>query len=382
MNTENEIKSPVKLRIKEVSNGRKSLYLDIYINGKRRYEFLKLYLLPETTKQNKEKNKETMRLANAVKAKRVVEIQNGRFGFEKNDQSKTKLFPYVQKLIEQKKKHDTSGNSRNWQGFLNHLQIYERRNTLFIAEIDAEWLKGLQRYLDKAKSFKTQQTLSQNTKASYYKKMKAVLNQALKDGIINRNPAVSVDSMKSEESERTYLSIDEVRAIAKYDNPQLSYIRDAFLFSCLTGLRSSDIRNLTWSDVADTENGTEITFRQKKTHGMEYLYISNQARQLMGERKADKEKVFKLPVQNHLNFLVSRIVYEVGIRKYITFHCARHTFATMMLTLGNDIYTTSKLLGHRSITTTQIYARIIDEKKKKAVESIPEILNAESSIPD
>ena len=115
-------------------------------------------------------------------------------------------------------------------------------------------------------------------------------------------------------------------------------------------------------------------FRQKKTHGLEYMYISAQARSLMGERKDDVDHVFQLKFTHYTNFVILRWVNMCGIRKHITFHSARHTFATMMLTLGNDIYTTSKLLGHRSVRTTQIYARIVDEKRKKAVESIPDLL--------
>lgn len=83
MKSEKEI---VRIRFKDISNGRKSIYLDIYVNGVRRYEFLRLYLLAGETRAEKERNRETMRLANAVKSKRIVEIQNGRFGFEqKND---------------------------------------------------------------------------------------------------------------------------------------------------------------------------------------------------------------------------------------------------------------------------------------------------------
>ena len=372
----------VRIRFKKISGGRKSIYLDIYNNGIRRYEFLKLYLLPDTTRANKEKNKEALRLANAVKAKRIVELQDLRFGLTRTDHSKARLFPYIEKLIEERKKRDTSGNARNWKGFLNHLRLYERRKSFLIVEISAEWLKGFQRYLDKATNLKTHYTLSQNTKSSYYKKMKAVINQAVKDGIILRSPAMSVESIKDEESERMYLTLDEVRQIATHDCGRHNHIRDAFVFSCLTGLRSSDIRNLKWGDIADNGDGSEIIFRQKKTHNVEYLCISSQAREIIGERRDDKEAVFHLPSQSHLNYVISMIVYECEIRKHITFHCARHTFATMMLTYGNDLYTTSKLLGHRNVKTTQIYARIIDEKKRKAVESIPDIKNAESSITD
>lgn len=80
--TKQEIKEPIRLRRKTLANGNISLYLDIYWNGSRTYEFLKLYLIPEKTKADKEKNRETLKLANSVKAQRIIEIQNGEFGFK------------------------------------------------------------------------------------------------------------------------------------------------------------------------------------------------------------------------------------------------------------------------------------------------------------
>lgn len=182
-----------------------------------------------------------------------------------------------------------------------------------------------------------------------------------------------MQSIGSEESERMYLTIDEVRLLSK--TPCINEdIKRAFLFSCLTGLRRSDIMQIKWADIDDREDGTMLIFRQRKTNNLEYMYISEQGRRLMGMRAGQNDSVFRLPTVTRTNDVIKRWAQTAGINKCITFHCARHTFATMMLTLGNDLYTTSKLLGHRSITTTQIYARIIDEKKKDAINKIPDII--------
>ena len=362
------------MRYKELQNGRRSIYLDIYMNGNRRYKFLKLYLLPDTTKANRDRNKETLRLANAVKAKRIVEIQNGRFGFDDADKSKARLFPYIEQMIRQREKKDSKGNVHCWQSFFRHLQEFERRDSFLVAEISAQWLKKFQTYLLKGMNLKTQERLSQNTRAAYYARMCAVVRQAIKDGILTNNPLAGAAHMRSEEVKRSYLDIDEVRMVAQCDCGRNNAVRDAFLFSCLTGLRISDIRRLTWAEVDDSEADPKIIFRQKKTGGMEYLYISRQARKLIGERREGAENVFSLPTQPYVNHAIREIMKQCGIEKHITFHSARHTFATMMLTIGTDIYTTSKLLGHRSVATTQIYAKIIDEKKKAAVDAIPEII--------
>jgi site-specific recombinase XerD len=131
---------------------------------------------------------------------------------------------------------------------------------------------------------------------------------------------------------------------------------------------------LKWSEVRDEDTGARIIFRQKKTDGMEYLYISEQARQLLGKRANQKDRVFiGLKYGAHFNAEILRWCMRAGITKHITFHSARHTNAVLLLENGADIYTVSKRLGHREIRTTQIYAKIIDEKMKQASNLIPEL---------
>ena len=89
-----EIKEPIRIRRKKLTNGNVSLYLDIYLNGKREYEFLKLYLIPEKTKADREANRQTLQLANSIKARRIVEVQNGEHGFKSAYASDTLFFDY------------------------------------------------------------------------------------------------------------------------------------------------------------------------------------------------------------------------------------------------------------------------------------------------
>ncbi len=139
-------------------------------------------------------------------------------------------------------------------------------------------------------------------------------------------------------------------------------------------MRWSDIEKLKWSEVQKTENGYKIVFHQQKTKGLQYLDISEQAREYLGSEGMPQEKVFTNLKYNVLaNNELLKWVQAAGIKKKITFHCARHTFATLQLTVGTDLYTLSKLLGHTDIKTTQIYGQIIDEKKREAVNRIPDI---------
>ncbi|MEZ4856754.1 MAG: site-specific integrase [Gelidibacter sp.] len=145
-----------------------------------------------------------------------------------------------------------------------------------------------------------------------------------------------------------------------------------FIFSALTGLRWSDIEKLLWSEIQHSkEMGYYIRFRQKKTKGAETLPISEQARELLGEAGKPEAKVFEgLHYSAWSNLKLQQWMLKAGITKNITFHCARHTYATLQLTLGTDIYTVSKLLGHKELRTTQIYAKVIDDKKKEAANRI------------
>ena len=199
--------------------------------------------------------------------------------------------------------------------------------------------------------------LSRNSRASYFQKLRACLNRACEEGIIARNPMRGIEGIRPEEGRRMYLTVEEVKRLARTEC-EYPDIKRAFLFSCLTGLRRCDIDRLTWGEVQRQGDFTRLVFRQKKTGGQEYLDISPQAAELLGERgKPDGHPFAGIHSPGCTNEAIKRWVLRAGMQKEITFHCGRHTFAVMMLDLGTDIYTVSKLLGHREISTTQIYAR-------------------------
>ena len=216
--------------------------------------------------------------------------------------------------------------------------------------------------------------MARNSKLSYFNKLRACLNQAFDDRIIAHNPIRGIEGFKAEEGTRMYLTIDELKKLAQTEC-EYPNIKKAFLFSCLTGLRRSDILKLTWGEVHEQGEYTRIIFKQKKTGGLEYLDITPQAAELMGKRGKPNDNVFgDIYSPSCTNEAIKRWVLRAGIDKEITFHCGRHTFAVMMLDLGTDIYTVSKLLGHRELSTTQIYAKVLDKNKQKAVQQIPKIL--------
>lgn len=390
-------KQPVQLRQKELANGNISLYLDIYWNGKREYKFLKLYLKPAKTAAEKEQNRQTLATAESIRSHTQIELQNGKYEYTKQFKQDTPFLEYYRKLCEERHGNPESrGNWGNWYSCLKHLERYCDETTTF-KDIDADWVQGFKDFLDHAEKDAYKRAclekkmehckdkskirdhieckpLSQNSKVSYFNKLRACINQAYEERIIPINPLRSVPGYKAEESKREYLTWEEVQALAKTDCNYYN-LKRAFLFSCLTGLRKSDIERLTWGEVQKFGDYTRIVFRQKKTGGQEYLDISKQAEQFMGERGEDDEKVFEGFVYSSQTLLeLKRWCMNAGItQKDITFHCGRHTFAVLMLDKGADIYTVSKLLGHRELATTQIYAKVLDRKKQAAIDLIPEL---------
>ena len=239
--------------------------------------------------------------------------------------------------------------------------------------VDKKFVEGFKTYLAKQAKTKSNTALSTNSQSSYFLKLKAALNRAVEEGIIPHSPAMSVKPAHIEDVHREYLTFDELQRLAKTECPY-PVLKDAFLFSCLTGMRWSDINKLTWAEVQEFDGGTRIVFRQKKTKGLEYLDIAGQAVRYMGQRGKADERVFAgLKYSAWHNLALREWCLKAGITKHITFHCGRHTFAVLQLSLGTEIYTVSKLLGHRELKTTQVYAQIMDAKKREAVNRIPEL---------
>lgn len=155
---------------------------------------------------------------------------------------------------------------------------------------------------------------------SYFNKLKACLNQAFEDRIIRDNPARGVKGFKEPESTRMYLTIDEIKTLAQTEC-EYPNIKKAFLFSCLTGLRRSDVLRLTWLEVKTQGEFTRLFFRQKKTGGQEYLDITPQAAELLGKRGLPQENIFTdIRSPTCTNEVIKRWVLRAGIDKDITFH--------------------------------------------------------------
>jgi integrase len=362
----------VSLRKRKNRTGIISLYLDICYQGGREYEYLQMYLVHPKTKEDRKANKETIALAEAVRGQRQMDIQKGLYGFKSQTvNGKQDFIAFYEKLLAER--YESKNNYDNWFGALKYLKEYSK-NKIQFKDLTPEFVDGFKQYLLSVKVIKRGTKLAQNSAVSYFNKFRAAINKAFELDMIEKNPVKMVKAIKQAESKREYLTLEELKKLKEVEC-RYPILKKAFLFSALTGLRWSDINKLVWKEVQHSESsGWSLVFRQQKTDGQEYLPINLQAIEFLPERGNPDDRVFQgLKYSAEMNIALARWVLLAGITKKISFHCARHTNATLLITSGVDIYTVSKMLGHRDLKTTQIYAKIIDQKKIDAANLIPHI---------
>lgn len=292
----------ITLKKKKLKNGKFSLYLKYYKgsqldkDGKRihirDFEYLKLYLHqnPLSSSEKKE-NKETELLAEQILSIRKAEFFQGKFDIKNTSKSKRRFLDFFIEKTEEKS--DSPKNYGNWTATFLHLKRCINPNLLF-EEVDEDFVKMVRNYFDKDAKTKSNLPLSLNSKYSYLNKFKACLRAAFDEGYLSINYASKIKSFEQAESQREYLTYQELQALAS-TNCKYQVLKNAFIFSCLTGLRWSDINTLTWSEVRDEDNGvSRVNFRQEKTDGVEYLYISNQARALLVKDNIHQKEFLKV----------------------------------------------------------------------------------------
>ena len=350
----------VSLRKRKSSNGKTRLFLEIYIDrNNRRYESLGLSYDRYTTTENR---KTILEAANKRKSERESEIIISGFGLDVIKRKDGSFFEYFEQINKAKK--ENGNNNHNYTAVLIHLRDFANGKDCSFKEVD-------ENYIDRFKDYLLTK-VKVNTVNNYLNKLSAVVHKAIRENIISVNPMRGMNRPQKEEVERVYLTEEEIQIL--FNTPcHYSEVKRAFLFSCFTGLRFCDVKKLTWKEIRDDK----VNFRQKKTGGFEYVPLSATAKNILFADNNNKiiplpiAKVFKLPVNHRTNSALLMWATKAKIDKHITFHTSRHTFATLALTKGADLYTVSKLLGHKDISTTQIYAKIVNEKLDEAMKLLP-----------
>jgi len=354
----------VRIREEKLKDGRRSLYLDVYHNGRQKQPRLGIYLVPENTEEDIKRNKELMRIAEIKRNEVEMQVLNNKFGTEKvADRYQNDFVKYFHHHLLLRERSGI--NYVTWYCAYKHLNDFTGGNLSF-REVNETWLEEMKGYMLKK--------VSPNSVISYLGIIKRMVHQAFRDKILDNDPALVVKCPSHVNPKREFLDEEEVKKLIVTDC-KYPRLKDAFLFSCLSGLRWSDVVQLKWRDVRIVEKGYVIQFKQKKTKNYEYLPVSEKAVSFLGKREEEGDKVFHgLRYSGWYNTGIVQWMVAAGITKHITFHCARHTFATLLLNNGTDIYTVSKLLGHSEIKTTQIYAKVMDDNKRGAVDVLGNLI--------
>ncbi|MDR3142915.1 MAG: site-specific integrase, partial [Tannerellaceae bacterium] len=273
-----KVKEPVRLRLKELSNGCKSVYLDVYTAGQRRYEFLKLYLTPGKTPLDKDKNRQTLEIAKTIQSQRIVDLQKAEHGLSNTSNKKQKmlLVDYIKYVSESK----TPQTKRSYDALILFVQDFSPNITL--KQANKKFCLEFIGYLKSTAGIKASQ-LSVNTQVCYLMKLKVVFKRAVEDEIIPQNPFDTINKdlkPKNTSTEIPFLTIDEVKTLIGVETP-FDEVKTAYLFSCYTGLRFSDVKGLTWKRIREINNETMLIYIQQKTKKQEYLPLAKPALDLL-----------------------------------------------------------------------------------------------------
>ena len=367
-----KMKEPVRIREKRLNDGNVSLYLDMYYMGARKKEGLKLYLVPEVNAVAKLQNKNTLKLAEQIKAERILDIQqHGLVNWDNVKKGRTTLAAWVEKCTKDENGLTPASmrSKRNAQTRVEQYLLYIGKPNLALKEVDKDFCKGFIAFLKTCTFNNGKKTLGSTTCRIFMNRLAAALNMAVREGLINSNPFKLLDAKEKPQKKsamREFLTIEELRTLiatpCRYD-----IVKKAFLFSCFTGLRYSDMMALKWNEIHKAADGKTlyIEHEQVKTKNMVTIPLSNEALKWMPRKSKGDERVFhQLRITSTtVEVVLGEWMQEAGIQKHITYHCSRHTAATLLLTLGADLYTVSKILGHQSIRMTEVYAKIVDKKK-------------------
>jgi integrase len=403
----------VTLRKKPISRNRESCYLDLYppisdskTGGLTRREFLNLFLISETEHEeqsyvdkrgklqkrivpllnksgqpkqrklsafDKQHNKNTWDLAEQIKLRRENEINKPliysdleKERLKATECEKGNFVEYFKELADEKSIKEKG----NWNVVYKNLSNYTN-GILQFKDLTEGFCMDFRNYLLKLKAYNNEEkVISQNSACTYFVKFKAGVKQAWKDKKIASNIGSNVSTIKLLETQRDFLSTDDLNKLLKTEcyDPML---KKAFLFSALSGLRKGDILKLTWGELELINKRHKIRFRQQKTKKIETVCITDQAFSLLGEPGKAEEKVFPgLKINSYYSKYLLLWVAQAGINKKISFHCARHSMATNQLSSGTLLSTVSGMLGHKSVKTTQIYAKVIDALKEEAADRV------------
>ncbi|RKD90415.1 site-specific integrase [Mangrovibacterium diazotrophicum] len=357
----------IRLRGKKLANGKISLYLDYYkgysrnkegkLLTKRYTEYLKIYLLSSPKSQEDRRiNKENLDLAQKIRTKRESDLNHNSEGFISPQKKKVNFLDFC----EQYKKTYTKGDPRMIHSAIEAFKGFISDDFISASSIDKSVMEKFRDHL--------LSNYNGETPNSYFKRFKKVLNAAVQEGLLSKSPAEGIRCAKPDGIPKAILMPEEIIKLAKTQcgNPE---VKRAFLFSLNTGLRFIDIKDLRYKHIQNAQ----VVKPQTKTGKTVYIDLNSTALKLIGKIEAPEALIFDLPSLDSCLRTIKTWTKRASIEKNITWHSARHSFATILLMNNANIKTVSGLLGHSKLDHTQKYTHLVDELKKKAVDSLPDI---------
>lgn len=378
----------MKVEIKEraLKGGNRGLYLEYYEKGFRKRENLHLYLIPDDATNAKSINKRTYLKAMAVRSDRILNPPefDKKPGQEDGIDCTTTWLEWCDEYIrysvgcgngELAMQHKKTARKR-----IKEYLERKGRTDILLKDVTTEIISGLYDYMrndyrNPGQIKVRDGRLSDYSLRHFGETINAIFNKALREGRIGYNPLRGLNTLERfhvPDKHREYLTPDELtRFLAVEPATETErQVQKAFGLSCMTGLRLGDVQRLRWDDIKPMGEGWAVSIVQQKTGNQVTVPLNGLALSLLPPRpENDDENVFRLPGKSgKVTKYVRSIRDKAGITgKELTYHCSRHTAATLAISAGAELYSVSKILGHRNLVSTQVYAKVNLDKKIEAV---------------
>ena len=350
--------------------------IEAYLNRKKKYFSTKVYLKPDQwdAKRRRVRNHPNADALNRMIYEYMAEIEKKELGMWQQKKSisldalkdalvtsqgeeESFLAFFRKEILNSRLKESTK------QNHLSTLELLRKyKKDISFTELTFEFISSFDQYLQ-SKGYHV------NTIAKHMKHLKRHINVAInKEYMEIQKYAFRKYKIKSVENKHTHLSPDELYKIEKLSlgdkYARLEKTKDAFLFCCYAGMRYSDFVNLTAENIVKIQKDTWLIYKTIKTR-IEvrlplYLLFKGKGLQILNKYQDNLSDFFKLRDNSNVNkelLIISRLA---GINKKVSFHTARHTNATLLIYNGVNITTVQKLLGHKSVKTTQVYTNVMD----------------------
>lgn len=377
----------VEIKERKLKAGNRSLYLEYYETGFRRRENLHMYLVPDDAPDAKRRNERTYNRAREIQSQRILNPPS----FEKETPTKKEKIAapktWLEWCDEYVKMGIEEGNCKNMVGHKKTVRkrIYEylkkiRKTDILLLDVGHDIVSGLFSYMrDTYRNPQQIKTgggkLADFTLLLFEETVKAIFNKAVREGLINYNPVQDLtkeERFHAPDKHREYLTADELKRFLAVETQTRmeGIVQKAFGFSCMTGLRLGDIQRLRWSNIKTVGDTQVVSIVQQKTKRPVTVPLNELALSMLPVRPTNGEDAIVFPLvkkSDNITKFIKRIQGKAGIDKRLSYHCSRHSAATLAITAGAELYSVSKILGHGSIVSTQVYASVDMKKKVEAV---------------